>query len=144
RTLQCKTETFYNRYGLVTETDEYDCGSGAPPASPTRKTLIAYASLGNGIVDRPATITVCTGSGTSSSCGGTGTQVAQITFTYDEGTPTAPSGTTPQHVAISGSRGNVTTITYQTQGSSTISQTFTYYDTGNVQRATDVNGAQTT
>src|SRR6267143_2869810 len=87
-TLQSKTDTFYNSYGLVTETDEYDFGSGAPPASPTRKTLITYASLGNGIVDRPATITVCTASGSSSSCGGTGTQVAQTTFTYDEGTVT--------------------------------------------------------
>src|SRR3989441_9618456 len=108
-TLQSKTDTFYNSYGLVTETDEYDFGSGAPPASPTRKTLITYASLGNGIVDRPATITICTASGSSSSCGGTGTQVAQTTFTYDEGTVTATYGV-PQHVAVTRSGGNPTTV----------------------------------
>ena len=68
---------------------------------------------------------------------------AQTTYTYDQGTVVATSGT-PQHLGISGSRGNPTTIGYLVQGSNTLNQTFTYYDTGLVQTATDVNGAQTT
>src|SRR2546426_8832882 len=135
--------TGFGTQPLVTETDEYDFGSGAPPASPTRKTLITYASLGNGIVDRPATITICTASGSSSSCGGTGTQVAQTTFTYDEGTVTATSGV-PQHVAVTGSRGNPTTVKQWISGTTYATSTLAYDDTGNVRTATDPGGHNTT
>jgi RHS repeat-associated protein len=131
--LQSKTVTTYNSYGLVTEKDEYAYGAGGP-GSIARKTLITYASLTNGIVNRPATVTVEDGSNNIKS---------QTTYTYDQGTPTATSGT-PQHVSVSGSRGNATTIAYLVSGSTTLSKTFTYYDTGNVSVATDVNNAQTT
>jgi hypothetical protein len=56
---------------------------------------------------------------------------------------TSTSGT-PQHASISGSRGNLTTVKRYVTGSTYLSQTFSYFDTGNVQTATDVNGAQTT
>lgn len=46
--------------------------------------------------------------------------------------------------SISGSRGNLTTVTSSTQGTASLSKTFTYYNTGNVAVTTDVNGAQTT
>jgi YD repeat-containing protein len=39
---------------------------------------------------------------------------------------------------------NLTTVQYMTQGSSTISKTFTYYDTGMLKTATDVNGSAST
>jgi RHS repeat-associated protein len=74
---------------------------------------------------------------------------AQTTFTYDQGTLTASPGT-PQHGTPSclnypnSGRGNLTTVQYLVQGSSTVSDTFTYYDTGTVKTATDVNGAFTT
>src|SRR3989454_3305303 len=132
--LQSKTDNFYNSYGLPIEVDVYAYGSGAPGGL-VRKTVIAYAALGNNIVDRPSSITVYKSDGVS--------VAAQTTLSYDQTTPTAPSGT-PQHVAISGSRGNLTTATYTTQGTSTISRTFAYFDTGLVQTATDVNLAQTT
>ncbi len=131
--LESKTSTTYNSYGSVTERDEYAYGAGAPGAV-VRKTLTTFASLGNGIVDRPATVTVEDGSNNVKS---------KTTYTYDQGTVTATSGT-PQHVAITGSRGNPTTISYLVSGSTTLSKTFTYYDTGNVNVATDFNGAQTT
>jgi RHS repeat-associated protein len=143
--LQSRYDTFYNSYGLVTEKDEYAYGSGAP-GSIVRKTLTTYASLTNAIVNRPATITVEDGSGNVK---------AQTTYCYDEatpsgtttcaatGAPTATSGT-PQHVAITGSRGNLTTIASAVSTSTTLGRTFTYYDTGNVLVATDVNGAATT
>ncbi|MGA8221584.1 MAG: hypothetical protein WB780_08005 [Candidatus Acidiferrales bacterium] len=42
---QSEVNTFYNNVGLVTETDEYDYGNGAPPSTPLRKTLTTYASI---------------------------------------------------------------------------------------------------
>jgi RHS repeat-associated protein len=123
----------YNSYGLVTEDDEYGYGSGAP-GSIVRKTFTSYASLGNGIANRPYQITIEDGANNVKS---------QTTYTYDQGTPTTSSGTA-QHVSISGSRGNATTISNLVYGSTTLSKTVTYYDTGTVNIATDVNGAQTT
>ena len=137
--------TSYNSYGLVTEADEYAYGSGAP-GSVVRKTLTSYASLSNGIVNRPASVTIESGSYGISS---------QTDYCYDEGTPSgtntcaatgAPTATsgTPQHVAVTGSRGNLTTVASLVTGSTWLGKTFTYYDTGNVNVATDINGAQTT
>ncbi len=139
---QSKTDLFLNSYGLPTETDEYEYGSGAPGPL-VRKTLVTYASLGNGIVDHPATITVCTASGTSSSCGGTGTQVAQATISYDQTAVTATTGV-PQHVAVTGSRGNPTTVKQWISGTTYATSTMTYYDTGNVRTVTDPGVHQTT
>jgi YD repeat-containing protein len=133
--LQCKHDYIYDStgLGLLTEQDDYDYGNGAPGAA-LRKQLIAYASLGNGIVSAPQTITTQDGGGAVK---------AQTTITYDQGTTVATSGT-PQHIAISGSRGNPTTIASLVQSSTTLNRSFTYFDTGNVQTATDVNSAQTT
>ena len=132
----------YNNYGLPTEEDDYDYASG-PPSNILRKTFTTYASLGNGIVSMPGTVTVCTASGTSSSCGGAGTPVAQTTYTYDQGTLGTTSGT-PQHISITGARGNATTIASLVSGSTTLSKTSTYYDTGMINAATDVNNGVTT
>lgn len=143
--LQSRNDIFYNSVGLVTERDEYAYGSGAPGVL-TRKTLTAYAPLGNGILNKPSSVTVEDGSSNVK---------AKTTYCYDEatpsgtsscsatGAPTATSGT-PQHVAVTGSRGNLTTIASVVSGSTTLGRTYTYYDTGNVLKATDVNGAQTT
>ena len=143
--LESEVNTTYNTYGLVTENDEYAYGAGSP-GSVVRKTLTSYASLGNGIVSMPSSVTVKDGSGNIK---------AQTTYCYDEGTPSgttscaatgAPTATsgTPQHVSITGSRGNLTTVASQVSGSTTLGKTFTYYDTGKVNVATDVNGAQMT
>ena len=143
--LESKTNVTYNSYGSVTEKDEYAYGAGAP-GSLVRKTLTGYASLGNGIVGMPSSISVKDGSNNIK---------AQTAYCYDEGTPsgtstcaatgppTATSGT-PEHVAVTGSRGNVTTVTSLVQGTTNLGKTYTYYDTGNALTATDVSGAQTT
>jgi RHS repeat-associated protein len=143
--LESKTNITYNSYGSVTEKDEYAYGAGAP-GSLVRKTLTSYASLGNNIASMPSTITIEDGSNNVKQ---------QTTYCYDEGTPsgtstcaatgppTATSGT-PQHVAVTGSRGNVTTVASLVQGTTTLGKTYTYYDTGNVLTAMDVNGSQTT
>ncbi|MHB8527025.1 MAG: RHS repeat domain-containing protein [Candidatus Acidiferrales bacterium] len=130
---ECKHVYFYNAYGLLTEQDDYDYGSGMP-GSLLRKKVISYASLGNNIVDAPSQVTVENGSGTV---------VAQTSITYDGGSVVGTNGT-PQHLSVSGSRGNPTTITYLVASSTVLTRNFTYYDTGNVDVATDVNGAPTT
>jgi RHS repeat-associated protein len=131
---QCKHDSFYNSFGLITEVDDYDYGaSGGGVGSLIKKTLTSYASLGNGIIDRPASVTVQDGGATK----------AQTTFAYDETAVTATGGT-PQHVAISGSRGNATTVKGYKDATKYLTSKATYFDTGNVQSATDVNNAQTT
>src|SRR5437667_888626 len=152
--LQSRQVHLYNSYGLPTEVDDQNYSSGSP-GSLIRKTLIAYASLGNNIVGMPSSVTVCTATGTDASCNGTGTVMAQTTYCYDEATPsgsttcaatgppTATSGT-PQHVAISGSRGNATTVNRLVAGTTFLSTTTSYFDTGNPKTVTDVNSAQTT
>ena len=143
--LESETDTTYNSYGLPTEIDEYDYGTSGTPGAIQRTTLISYASLGNDIQDHPSQITVQDGSGQVKS---------QSTYCYDEaspggatcgavGSPTPTTGT-PQHVAVTGSRGNPTTLKSLTQGSNMLTKTFTYYDTGNVNQSTDTNGSITT
>lgn len=129
----CKHVYFYNANGVLTEQDDYDYGSGSPGSTPIRKTLISYASLSNNIVDAPSQVTIENGSGTI---------VAQTTVTYDGGSVVATSGT-PQHISVSGSRGNATSVS-SLVGTTSLTRNFTYFDTGTVQTASDVNGAQTT
>ena len=130
--LESLTNSFYNAYGNLTEKDEYAYAAGSPGAI-TRKTLITYASLGNGIVSMPASVTIEDGSSNIHS---------KTTYSYDQTGVTATSGT-PQQGPITGSRGNATTISYLV-GSTSLTRTYTYYDTGNVIAATDVNSAVTT
>jgi len=135
------TETSINgSTGLVTEMKAYDYGVtlGSAPSSTylLRDTVINYASLGNGlIVDHPSQVTVRDGAGNTKS---------QTTYTYDEGSITQTSGTPQLTSPPNGARGNLTTVSSLTSGTSTISKHFSYYDTGNVNVATDVNAATTT
>lgn len=131
--LQALSVSKYNSYGLPTEEDHYDFTNGTP-TNILRQTLTSYASLGNGIVSMPWTITVKDGVGNVKSL---------TTYTYDSGTLATSSGT-PQHVSITGSRGNATTIASSVTGSTSLNRTFTYYDTGMLNVATDVNGQSTT
>jgi YD repeat-containing protein len=136
-----QTDTHLLLSGLVTDVYEYDFGSGSPgpllrhtattyntltasifynPSQPT----VSYAST---IYNRPATVTVTDGSGATQS---------QTSFFYDETTPIATSGT-PQHVQVTGSRGNLTTVKKLVSGTTTIQKTTTYFDTGTVNTDSD-------
>jgi RHS repeat-associated protein len=75
---------------------------------------------------------------------GGGITKSETDYTYDEGTVSAPTGTTPHHVGITGSRGNATTIKNLVQGSTFLINKTSYFDTGNPKTVTDVNNAQTT
>ena len=135
------SQVLYNSYGLVTEDMEYTYGvaTGVAPVTTSliRETDIAYASLTNGIVNKPSSVTVFDWTN------GKPMEIAVATYAYDGTAVTATSGT-PQHASITGSRGNLTTLTTSTSSTASLSQTFTYFDTGNPNVATDVNGTTTT
>ena len=133
-----RVDTFYNTAtGQVTEKDEYDFGA----STPTRKTLISYATLGNGVVDRPSVVTVTDGGGNVKS---------QTSYTYDEDAASLqPSGASqltsvtcvPSNLPC---RGNVTTLQQYVTSSTYLTKSFTHYDSGAVYVATDVNGTTST
>jgi RHS repeat-associated protein len=116
--------------GLVTEVDTYDFGT------PTfgillKKVTISYAALGNNIGGMPSAITTFDGGGT---------QKAKQTFVYDGTVATATSGV-PQHIAVTGSRGNLTSSSQWLDTTGTnLTTTLTYEDTGNVLTSTDPGG----
>ncbi|HXM44501.1 MAG TPA: hypothetical protein VN924_24905, partial [Bryobacteraceae bacterium] len=132
--LETYKTTTYNGYALPLDVYEYDYGTSAP-FTVLRQTVIAYdTALTNNIVNMPSSVSVYNG---------IGTLIAQTKYSYDQGSVT-PTTNTPQHTTISGSRGNVTTVQYLTSGSTYLTQTYSYYDTGNVNVFTDVNNGQTT
>lgn len=122
----------YNSYGLMTDDKEYDYGSGSagPELSETQTT---YASLSNGIVGLPSTITTYVLNGSTS------VPISIVTYGYDGNSLTSTSGL-PQHVSVSGSRGNLTSVQYATGASSpatiTTAQYF-YDDAGQVVKSED-------
>jgi len=121
----------YGSTGSLTEQDDYDYGTGAVGAL-LKKTSITYATL-TGITSFRQQVTVTNGSGTT---------VSQTNYNYGD-TVTATSGT-PQHTTPGGSRGNLLSVNYYTNGSTYLTKSYSYYDTGNLYVATDVNAAQTT
>ncbi|MGB7729571.1 MAG: RHS repeat-associated core domain-containing protein, partial [Candidatus Acidiferrum sp.] len=121
----------YDDYGdLLTQVD-YDYGSGSH-GSLLDTTTINYAALTN-ITAFQQQVTV------TNSLGAT---VSQTYYNYGN-TVTASSGT-PQHTTPPGSRGNLLSINYYSAGSTYLTQSFTYFDTGMVDATTDVNGGVTT
>jgi hypothetical protein len=122
----------YDGYGNLLGQSDYDYGPAAK-GNLLAQSTITYASLGN-ITAFRKTVTLADGSGHT---------VSQTNYNYDETGVVTTSGT-PQHTSVSGSRGNLTSVNYYTQGSTYLTRSYTYFDTGNVQTATDVNGAQTT
>ncbi len=139
--LQSEHDDLWNAYGAPTETDDYDWGA-APHGPLLKKVLATYAALGNITAFRQTVIT-CNGIGSSPSCNNSGTVVSQINYNYDETTPIATSGI-PQHVSVSGARGNLTSVNTYTSSSTFLTRKSSYYDTGTVSTTTDVNNAVTT
>jgi RHS repeat-associated protein len=119
-------------YGDLTQQVDYDYGSGAVGSLLDTKT-VSYASLGN-IKSFQQTVTITNGSGST---------VSETKYTYDGSTLQTSSGT-PQHVSVTGSRGNLTSVTLYTSASTYLTKSTTYYDTGMPYTATDVNGGVTT
>lgn len=131
--------------GLVDSDSEYDYGVpvGTAPGNThlIQQTLTSYASLSNGIIDLTSSVTVNDWSSGSSKT------ISNTTYTYDNGTQTGGSVTTttgtPQHVSITGSRGNLTTLAMTANSGTTLYQTFSYYDTGNLNTSTGLSTSST-
>src|SRR5450631_3048942 len=123
--LWSETDTYYqNNTTLPTEVDSYAYGTGAVGPK-TRKVVTTYSTVGNATL--PATVKIEDANSVVK---------ASTTYSYDQTSVTATSGT-PQHTSVTGGRGNVTTIATQVSGSLTLYKKLTYYDTGNVNTATD-------
>jgi hypothetical protein len=128
----------YDGYGNPKETDDYDWGSGA--VGPLlKKTLYTYAPLDK-IKSFSQTTTVQNGSGT---------QIAQTTYNYDNYTvhPLKTTSGVPQHTnPPGGSRGNLTSVQQwvNTTGTQLTTRSTQYYDTGMVYIANDANNNPTT
>lgn len=128
----------YDASGNPTETDDYDWGTGA--VGPLlKKTLYVYASLNN-IKSFAQTVTVQNGSGT---------QIGQTTYKYDDYTvhPLQTTSGVPQHTTIpGGSRGNLTSVQQwvNTTGTQLTTKTMQYYDTGTINIVWDANSHPTT
>lgn len=130
-----ETDSTYDTFGLINEVDEYDDGSNAV-GNLIRKTITAYqGGMSNGIVDRPSSVTI----------EDSGNAIHSVTsYLYDEGTPATPGGTTPQHLTITGSRGNLTTVNAQANGTTHLYRKYAYYNTGMLSTSTDVSTSSTT
>ncbi|HKW76518.1 MAG TPA: hypothetical protein VJN64_13400, partial [Terriglobales bacterium] len=114
--------------GQLSEIDESDYGTGTQPI--VRKTLLTYAPLSNA-VSKPSQIKVEDGQGN---------RISEEDFYYDQYGPNQPAPTSgvPQHNAVTGSRGNLTTISrWLNTIQNFLSTTLTYDDTGNVLSTTD-------
>jgi YD repeat-containing protein len=141
-TLYSEHNYFYNSsYGMLSEVDDYDWGS-SPKGALLKKTLYAYALNLGKIKSFAQTVTVCTATGSSPSCGTSGgTQVAQTTYNYDERVPISTSGI-PQHInPLAGtSRGNLTSVQkwLNTTGALLTTQNV-YLDTGKLAATADPN-----
>ena len=127
--LSSKVVEYRNANGLTTEVDEYDYSA----STPTRKTVTSYASLGNNILDHPSSVTVYDSSSNV---------ISQTTYSYDEYS-LASSGVSGL-AAVSGSRGNQTSVQKRVSASTSIS-THTHYDNaGQIVSTTDGNSNPTT
>lgn len=123
---QSLVQNLYDSTGRLKEVDRWDFGvplGAAPSYYPTVSTTIAYASLGNHILDKISQVQVSDG---------TGAVQSTVQYSYDGSTVTATTGT-PNHTAVTGSRGNLTqSVSFKSQTASTpaLYHTYTYNDTG--------------
>ena len=118
----------YDSFGNILTNKVYDYASGNPFSSPLQATTTSYTTSYGG--DLPTEVLITNGQSTP-------TTVSDTKYAYTN-TVTATTGT-PSHVSslnpanISSVQKLVTGTTYQP------ATTYTYYDTGNVETATDVN-----
>jgi RHS repeat-associated protein len=136
------SEITYNTFGLVTGDKEYDYGValGSAPSSTylLANTTTSYYAPSNGIASMvQQVITKDRGGNTK----------ASASYTFDGATliqtPLCPAnGCIPQHVSVTGARGNLTTVV--TQGSAAyLYRQYTYYDTGTLNNATNLTTSST-
>jgi RHS repeat-associated protein len=123
----------YNGYGLQTEQDIYDFGGTA--SSHGTGTLLREEkwNYGGSIINLVTEDDVYDGSNKLA---------GKTLYAYDGTTPTASSGV-PQHIAVSGPRGNLTGITQYASSGATYAYSATYEDTGSILTNSGPNGTTT-
>jgi RHS repeat-associated protein len=122
--------TTYNSYGVALGSYVYDYASGSSRGSLLRSELWTY---GYTVPNLPTQDAVYDGSGNLA---------GKTTYTYDGATPTASSGV-PQHVSVTGARGNLTSASVYASSGTSYPLSWTYEDTGNVLTSTTPNGKTT-
>lgn len=122
-----QTNVSFDNFGDPTEMDEYGSSSAIQ-----RKTLTTYQSWGSNDAELPSDVKVEDGNGNL---------VAETTTSYDESGHLVASGITTQHDS-SVDFGNPTTIRRWVGGSSWLTRSFTIFDTGTIDTATDPNTSQ--
>ena len=132
------TTITYNSSGLQTGHTTYDYGVSANNGSNNRGPALSVETFGYGACG-PSTLV-----SSDTVTDGNSNILSHNTYCYDQTTPSTSSNV-PSHVAVSGARGNLTTLTTQTgSGSPALTTTYTYEDTGSVLTSTDsVNGTTT-
>ncbi|HWR14122.1 MAG TPA: RHS repeat-associated core domain-containing protein [Terriglobales bacterium] len=123
-----RTAAFDPSTGAPTDIRVYDFGTAGSGTAGTRlsKTEIGYATFTNGITGKPATVRVFDANDILK---------AETTYAYD-GVPPDASNITVQHDTVSGSRGNLTSVSRST-GTGTLTTTYRYFDTGNLKSVTN-------
>jgi RHS repeat-associated protein len=127
------TTTFYNAYGAQTAAEVWDFASETTSRGGLlRKEVWTY---GYTIPNLPTADAVYDGSGNLNLSG-------ETLYTYDGTTPTASSGV-PQHVSVTGARGNLTSMTQYANATTSYTSSATYEDTGSVLTSTTPTGTTT-
>jgi hypothetical protein len=124
------TTTYENPLYIPVEVDEYDFGA----ATPTRKTFTSYLSVSGVQTNKVASVIVKDGNNNI---------LQQAKYGYDE-TTVAPTSQAPQHAAVTGNRGNLTsTSVWRKSDGVWLKATYTNDDTGNRLTGTDSCGNTT-
>lgn len=131
------TTTIYNSYGYRTGQNVWDFAT-----SGSRGSRLSYEKLtyGTSIAGLLTEDDVYDGGYTLT----TAAQhlASETQYGYDETTPQASTGV-PQHIAESGARGNLTSVSQYANASAAYKTTMTYEDTGSILTATTPNGTAT-
>jgi len=131
--------TKYNTSGALTEQDDYDFGNASSRGALLRKDIKTYAAAGNALVLTQDEIS-----------DGSGSVLGRTTYGYDETSGTGhaalqPTSNLPQHSAISGARGNVTTVSQWINTTNTyVNTAYSYDDAGQRLTGRDARGNTTT
>ena len=133
---QAETDINYlSGTNLPTDVYTYDFGSAAVGPLLRHVQTTYNNTLGNGIIDHPAITKTYDGRGNLN---------AQTTYTYDENIGSLATSGATQHIGITGSRGNLTTLAVQANSTTTLYRKFYYYDTGMLNTSNDVSTSNTT
>lgn len=122
----------YDSYGDTTGETDYDYGTAPNRGNTLRvETISGFGT--QGAENEPTSDLVQDGSGHT---------ISQTTYSYDQTSLTPTSGL-PQHVAVSGARGNLTTVS-GVNGSASTTSTYAYDDAGQIRSSADNKGNTTT